>query len=67
MQHENISKKIEKIIWSLQNRNGKNYLIGTIFISGLGMIKVSFDLDEKELREFEKKSFFDFIKVLKKK
>ncbi len=67
MEQEKMKKKIEKLIWSLQNRNGKNYLIGTIFISGLGMIKVSVDLYKKELIDFEKKSFFDFIKVIKKK
>ncbi len=66
MYEENINKKIEKLIWSLQNRDGANFLIGTVFISGLGMIKVSYNIDEKKLTDFEKKSFFDFVKVLKK-
>lgn len=67
MQEEKVNKKIEKLIWSVQNRSGKNFMIGTIFISGLGMIKVSYNLDEKTLEEFQKKSFFDFLKIVKKK
>lgn len=67
MQEEKINKKIEKILWSLQNHKGKEFLIGTIFISNLGMIKVSYDLQEKTITDFQKKSFFDFIKVVKKK
>jgi len=66
MQQEKINKKIEKILWSLQTLDKKEILIGTIFISGLGMIKVSYDLQNKKLIDFQKKSFFDFIKVMKK-
>lgn len=67
MQSEKINKRIEKLIWSIQNRGGKNFMIGTIFISGLGMIKVSYNLDEKNLEGFEKKSFFDFFKIIRNK
>jgi len=66
MQQENIKKKIEKILWSLQTHNKKEILIGTIFISNLGMIKVSYNLQNKKLIDFQKKSFFDFIKIMKK-
>ncbi len=66
MEEEKINKKVEKILWSLQTSKGKNVLIGTIFISGLGLIKFSFDLDKKEIIEFKKKSFFDMMKIVKK-
>jgi len=68
MQEEKINKKIEKILLSLQTgkEGKKSFLIGTIFISNLGMIKVSYDIDERKLLDFQKKSFFDFLKVVKK-
>lgn len=66
MKIENMNNKVEKILLSLQTSKGKNVLIGTIFISGLGLIKATFDLDEKKLLDFEKKSFFDMMKIVKK-
>jgi len=66
MQVEKINNKIEKVLLSLQRVDKKDFLVGTIFISGLGMIKVKVDLDKIEITEFEKKSFFDMVKVLKK-
>ena len=63
---EKINKKILKLLFSLQNSEGKDYLIGTIFISGLGLLKCSIDLQEKKVVEFEKKSFFDMMKIVKK-
>lgn len=71
MLNEKIDKKIEKLLWSIQPGPGKDgkraFLIGTIFISNLGMIKVTIDLDEKAITNFEKKSFLDFIRIVKKK
>jgi len=62
--------KIQKILLSLQKIDKKDFLIGTVFISGLGMIKVKIDLDLEhrsvypnvqnfgaKIVEFEKKSF----------
>lgn len=66
MEQEKIKNKIEKLLLSLQAKDKKNYLLGTIFISGLGIIKVKIDLDEKKIDEFEKKSFFDMMKIVKK-
>jgi len=63
---EKIKNKIEKILLSLQTRKGKNYLLGTVFISGLGLIKIKVDLDNKEVLNFEKRSFFDMMKIIKK-
>ena len=67
MQEEGINKEIQKILLSLQRVDDKNFLVGTVFISMLGMLKVGIDLDKKEVVEFEKKSFFDIMKVKKKK
>jgi hypothetical protein len=66
MEKEKIKNKIEKLLLSLQTKDKKNYILGTIFISGLGILKVKIDLDEKKITDFEKKSFFDMIKVVKK-
>jgi hypothetical protein len=66
MEKEKIKNKIEKLLLSLQTKDKKNYVLGTIFISGLGIIKVKIDLDEKKIVDFEKKSFFDMMKIVKK-
>ncbi len=67
MEKEKVKNKVEKILWSLQSKDNQSFLIGTIFLSNLGMLKVTFNLDTKELTNFEKKSFFDFIRIMKKK
>jgi hypothetical protein len=66
MEQEKIKNKIEKLLLSLQSKDKKNYLLGTIFISGLGIIKVKIDLDKNKIVDFEKKSFFDMVKIVKK-
>jgi len=66
MEEEKIDKKIEKILLSLQKIKGTNFLIGTVFITGLGLLKVKLDLDRKKIMDFEKKSFFDMMKIVKK-
>ena len=63
----NIKNKIQKILLSLQKVNGKDFLIGTAFISSLGLIKINIDLSENKITDFEKKSFFDIMNVFKKK
>ena len=67
MQQKNIKNKIQKMLFSLQKLDGKDFLVGTIFISGLGMLKVNVDISEKKITEFEKKSFFSMVNILKKK
>ena len=63
---DKINKEIQKILFSLQNMEGVNYLIGTIFISGMGILKVTIDLDEMKIVDFQKKSFFDMMKIIRK-
>ena len=66
MKEENVNKQIQKLLFSLQNMKGKNFLIGTIFISGMGLLKVTILLDENKIVDFEKKSIFDMFKIIKK-
>ena len=66
MEKEKIKNKIEKLLLSVQAKDNKNYILATIFISSLGILKVRIDLDEKKIIDFEKKSFFDMMKFMKK-
>ena len=66
MKQENVKKEIQKMLFTRQNMEGKNFFICTIFISGMGILKVTIDLDEKQITDFGKKSFFDFMKIVKK-
>ncbi len=67
MLQQGIRSKIQKILFSLQNVRGRNFLVCTVFISLLGMIKVNIDLKNMEIVVFEKKSLLDIMKVSKKK
>ncbi len=67
MEFKKINNKIQKIIFSLQNVKGKDMLLGTIFVSGFGMVKANIDLKEKIVTDFEKKSFFDMMNIIRKK
>jgi hypothetical protein len=66
MEEEKISNKIIKMIFSWQNFEGKDTLFGTIMLSGLALLKMTFDISEDKIVEFEKKSFFDMMKIVKK-
>jgi hypothetical protein len=66
MEKNNIKSKIQKIMLSLQKSGGKTFLAGTVFVSALGMIRLSILLPEKKITEFEKKSFFDIVNVFRK-
>jgi hypothetical protein len=63
MQSKNIKSKIQKILLSLQHKDGKDYLIGTVFISNFGLLKLNIDLSDMSVINFEKKSFFDMLKI----
>ncbi len=66
MFEKKINNKIEKLLFSLQAKDKKNYLLGTIFLSGLALLKVKIDLNEKKIVDFDKKSFFEMMKIVKK-
>jgi len=67
IEKKGIRTEIQKILLSLQKINKKDFLVGTIFISALGMIKINISLPDKKIVNFEKKSFFDMLKIIKKK
>ncbi len=64
MKKQGMKNKIQKIILSLQSFDGKTFLVGTVFVSMLGLLKVKIDLEDNKPKivEFEKKSFFDMVK-----
>ena len=63
MKQEGVEKKIQKLIYSLQGKEGKEMLITTVFISSFGILKILIDPHDKKIVEFEKKSFLDFLKI----
>lgn len=66
MEVKQIKNKIQKMLFSLQNIDGKDLLLGTIFLSGLGLLKVNIDVDANHITDFEKKSIFDMINIVRK-
>lgn len=66
MEEENIKSKIQKIILSLQNIKGETILLGTVFVSMLGLIKINISLPKMKITEFEKKSLLDMMNIFKK-
>ena len=65
MKEEKINSKMQKIILSLQDLKGKPFLVGTVFVSMLGLLKIQIDISDMKIKEFEKKSFFDMMKRVK--
>lgn len=66
MDSENISGKIQKILFSLQNLEKIDYLVITVFLSNMGLLKIHYNIPEDKIVHFEKKSFLDMFKILKK-
>ena len=62
MQEENLKNKIQKILLSLQKLSREDFLVGNVFISGFGILKINIDISEKKITLFEKKSLFDMIR-----
>ncbi len=67
MAKEGLKDKIQKMLFSLQSKDKKIFLIVTVFVPKLGLITATVDLEKMEIDEFEKKSFMDMINVFKKK
>jgi hypothetical protein len=63
---EGIKGKIQKLLFSLQRLKEKDYLVITVFLSNLALLKVNIDISEKKITSFEKKSFMDMFKIVKK-
>lgn len=67
MWEKGVKKEIQKIMISLQNLNKKDFLICTVFVSGLGILKATISLPDMRVVDFDSKSFFDMVNVFKKK
>ena len=67
MSEEKVNGRIQKLLFSLQRLDGKDFLIMTGFLSNLGLLKANISLEEDKIILFEKKSFFDMMRVVKKK
>lgn len=67
MKKKNIINEVQKILLSMQYLDGKDYLVGTVFISNFGLIKINIDLSDMNVTHFEKKSFFDMLKITRNK
>jgi hypothetical protein len=62
---QNIKGEIKKLLFSLQKLKGIDYLVGTIFLSNMGLLKIEYNIAEKKITKIEKKSFFDMLKFVK--
>ena len=67
MVEEGIKKGIQKILFSLQLKDEKNFLVGNVFVPTLGLITVTIDLEDMKIDKFKKKSFMEMINVFKRK
>lgn len=67
MEKNNFGGDVHKFLFSLQNLEGKNYILGSMFLPRLALVKFKIDLDEMKIIDFEKKSFFELMNIKKKK
>jgi len=67
MMKEGIKKGIQKMLFSLQLKNKKNFLVGNVFVPTLGLITAIINLEDMKIDEFKKKSFMEMINVFKRK
>lgn len=67
MGEENITNKIERLLLVVSHFEGKDFIFGTVFISGLGLLKVNIDISENKITDFKKMSFWDIMKPIGKK
>ena len=65
MADEQINGRVQKLLFSLQRLNGKDFLITTGFLNNLGLIKLTISIDENKIIDFKKMSFFDMMKIVK--
>ena len=66
IEEEKINAKVQKILLSLQKVKTEDLLTGTVFISNLGIIRVSIDIVKKQIIDFQKSSLMDMFKIIKK-
>ncbi len=67
MAEDKVKGKIQKLLFSLQKLKGVDYLVITVFLNNMALLKINYDIADKKIIEFEKKSFFDMLKITGKK
>lgn len=66
MEDEKIKGKMKKLLFSLQKLDGQDYLLATVFLDNMAMLKVTYNIVDKNIDSIEKKSFMDIFKIIKK-
>jgi len=66
MDSRGIKNQIQKFLFSLQRKGDKDFLVSTIFTSNMGILSASISLPDLSVENFEKKSFLDMFKIIKK-
>lgn len=64
---DHIKGKMKKLLFSLQKLDGVDYLVTTVFLDNMGLLKVNYDIADKKITFIEKKSFLDIFKITRKK
>lgn len=67
MKSREIKEGVQKILISIQRVKDEDFILATVFISRMGLLKVKIGIAEKKILEFEKKSFLDMLKITGKK
>lgn len=66
MEKDEIKGTVQKLLFSLQKTKGVDYLLGTIFLNNMAMLKVTYSIADKKIVDIVKKSFLDMFKIIKK-
>ena len=66
MVEEKAAKSMKKVIFSLQRKDKKHFLLGTVFFGVFGLVKTNVCVEEMKIINFEKMNLMDLIKVKKK-
>lgn len=64
---EGVKGEVKKYLFSLQKLEGVDYFVVTVFLNNMALIKCHIDIASKKIESFEKKSFLDMFKIIKKK
>lgn len=66
MAEEKAAKSMKKVIFSLQKKDEKHFLLGTVFFGVFGLVKTTICVEDMKIVDFEKKNLLDLIKIKKK-
>ncbi len=66
MEEKEIKGKMKKLLFSLQRLNGEDFLIATVFLDNMGLLKAHYNIADDKIVFIEKKSFLDMFKIFKK-